>query len=330
MSTQPFSPKRKQKTAEERATEAKFFSISDDKKEANRLFKAHILAMISTYRNHMKVTKKVYSGKAKSQAQWPNGKTVEKKDIKAMESDFAELLKQMIKYRKYANMRAPRVGVSAAQYAPKLAAVPGVGPGGVAAISKAIPNFFQEALAQGRLVGPQGQKPVITNLLTNNYTTNKELTSLFIIYVYANNLQNTQPGQSRYLNVASDSLFTKHFGPTLNTLEHQAPKMNKKGELGKQFSRNEFTFINLQQIIAVNTISSTNLTEDEFTKATQLKPQLQAETDAVAVIKAAWDEQRKPMKLQAKQQQQKAAQARKKQTVQVRSTVQPTIRVMSQ
>lgn len=325
MASSPRSPRRRQKTKEERAAEAQFFAISPDKKEANRVFKTHVAGMVKTFRDLTKVIKKLYASKSKHQAIWPDGRIVEKKDIKGLESEFAELIKQMTKYRKYSNMRAPRVGGSAAQYAPKSAAVMQNGQ-----VLKNIPGFFQEALNNRKLTGPQGQVPSIANLLAgpDHLTTNKELTSLFIIYVYSNGLQNTQTGQSRYLNVANDPLFMKWFKSTIEVLENQPQKFNKKtGKAIKPFNRNQFTFINLQQIIALNTTSSGTMTDGQFESANQKKTQLTSEADAVARIKQTWDDQRKPIKEQNKQMQQKAAQARKK-TTQTRVVVQPSIRRM--
>src|SRR5437879_234361 len=101
---------KKRKTPEEKEAEKKFYMINADKKVAQREFKNHLKGVTKYYRDYARVAKVLYAGKPKHQAKWPNGRVVEKKDLRQIESQFAELISEMEKYRKHANGRVPKPG----------------------------------------------------------------------------------------------------------------------------------------------------------------------------------------------------------------------------
>jgi len=307
--------RRQQKTPEEKEAERSRYAISDDSKEASRKFKAHIAAIVKLYRDLDRLTKKLYSVKGKQQGRYPSGETIDKKDLRALQTQFVSLINDLVNYRKFANTKAPKPHGGAAQKAPKLAYQ--INDNGHA--NRNLIGFFTEALKQGKLRGPNGEQVRIPQLTGpheqgGGYTTNAELVDLFIIYAYANNLPNTEPGKSKFLNIASDPLFMKWFSTTLDYLEQKGrsdPRKNKKGE-SLAFNRNKFSYINLQQIISNNSTSKADMDEAQLTRGKQLSGVLQQEAMDVNAVKQKWVAARAPMKQLAKEQQKEAAKGKKK------------------
>ena len=219
-------------------------------------FGAKLDQITKHHNNLMKLAAQVYSLGKTQRLQYPNGKTVGRKELRALSSQLNKEIKSLKKNyvaRGKRKKRARKPGTTAGFKNPIV-------------VSDNMKNFFASAN-----LGPSDPRnpasaPLSQQLAVgqNGVTTRAIMTPLFNIYAHVNNMQK-DPENKQFLTATPE--MNQYFQQTYANLAAKPQKYQKNKETGQpdlskpipKFDPNHFRYASIQSIVAENTIKKDQL-----------------------------------------------------------------------
>ena len=213
------------------------------------------LDQLAKYHNQiLKLAQKVYSLGKTQRLQYPDGKTVGRKEIRTLSSQFGKELKSLRKnYNAHGKKRKRKrkEGGSAGFKNPIM-------------VSDSMRNFFAEANLGPSDPSQPASTPLNQVLAVGNsgVTTRAIMTPLFNIYAHVNHMQR-DPKNKQFLT--STDQMDKYFQDTYARLAAREVKYTKPDKDGvtkpiPRFDPKRFRYASIQSIVADNTIKKEQLT----------------------------------------------------------------------
>lgn len=252
-------------------------------------FGAKLDQLAKHHNNLLKLAAQVYSLGKTQRLQYPNGKTVGRKELRSLSSQFVKMLKSLKKNyvahgKRKKRKRTP--GTTAGFKNPIL-------------VTDNMREFFRVANLGPSDPGNTNSVPLNSVLAVgqNGVTTRAILTPLFNIYAHINNMAQ-DPNNKQFLT--STQQMDQYFQQTYARLAARPQRYTKPDKNGVEkpipkFDPKRFRYASIQSIVADNTIKKDQLNEQQKAALADpaTKERLEQEQALVSGILAVYREQKK-------------------------------------
>jgi len=252
-------------------------------------FTAQLDKLSRDHNNLMKLAAKVYSLKKTERLSYPNGKTVGRKELRSLSSQYVKELKSLKKNYSAHGKRKKRkrtAGTSAGFKNPIL-------------VKDNMRQFF--ATANLGPVDPRNPSSQPLNQVLavgrEGVTTRAIMTPLFNIYAHVNNMQQDRENKQFLTSTAE---MDRYFSETYQRLAAAPQRFYKPDKEGvvkpiPRFDPKHFRYASIQSIVADNAVKSAELTAEQKAGLTApaTKARLEEEQNIVSGILALYREDKK-------------------------------------